>query len=228
MIDTLLAAIVNDDRTMVNSLLQSDAGLATQVIDQAKLYQGPIFHWMYAGDTALHLAAAGHRAEMTRLLLTAGANPNASMNHRRGSPIHYAADGQITEPTWNAEAQLQTIGILSEAGADINAQDMNGATPLHRAVRTRSAAAVAFLLSLGAAPALKNKSGSTPFHLAVQNTGHGGTGDPKAKDAQRQIIATFLSLGIDVGLKDGRGRSVLDCAKSDWIRDLLTKNLSEK
>lgn len=224
MIDTLLAAIVNDDRTTVHSLLQADSGLATQGIDKAKLYQGPILHWMYVGDTALHLAAAGHRVEMVRLLLAAGANPNASMNHRRGSPMHYAADGQITEPTWNPEAQVQTIRILADAGANINAQDLNGATPLHRAVRTRSAAAVAFLLSIGAAPVLKNKSGSTPFHLAVQNTGHGGTGDPKAKDAQRQIIAAFLSLGINVGLKDGKGRSVLDSAKSDWIRDLLTKN----
>ena len=224
MINTLLAAIVSDDRTIVNSLLQTDSGLATQVIDKAKLYQGPILHWMYAGDTALHLAAAGHRVEMTRLLLAAGANPNASRNHRRGSPMHYAADGQITEPTWNPEAQVQTMRILFDAGVDINAQDLNGATPLHRAVRTRSAAAVALLLSLGAAPALKNKSGSTPFHLVVQNTGHGGTGHPKAKDAQRQMIAAFLSLGIDVALKDGKGKSVLDCAKSDWIRDLLTKN----
>jgi hypothetical protein len=70
---------------------------------------------------------------------------------------------------------------LLEAGADIHAQDKNGATPLHRAVRTRSAAAVQFLLDAGADPAIKNKPGSTPFHLAVQNTGRGGSGAEKPK-----------------------------------------------
>jgi len=42
---------------------------------------------------------------------------------------------------------------------------------LHRAVRTRCAAAVRFLLQAGADPTTRNKPGSTAFHLAVQNTG---------------------------------------------------------
>lgn len=33
------------------------------------------------------------------------------------------------------------------------------------------------------------------IHLAVQNTGRGGTGAEEAKDAQREIIEEFLSLG---------------------------------
>ena len=104
----------------------------------------------------------------------------------------------------------------------MNAQDKNGAAPLHRAVRTRSAAAVQCLLQAGADPTLRNKSGSTPFHLAVQTTGRGGSGAEEAKAAQRQIIKSFLSLGMSTGLKDGKGKSVLDCAKSGWVRTLLT------
>src|SRR5262249_39689888 len=117
--------------------------------------------------------------------------------------------------------QIETIRCLLKAGAEINAQDKNGASPLHRAVRTRSAAAVKFLLDEGANPALRNKPGSTPFHLAVQNTGRGGSGSSSARDAQKQIIQQFLDHGLSPNLKDAKGKCVLDWAKSDWIRQLL-------
>jgi hypothetical protein len=136
-------------------------------IDEPKLYQSEIFHWTYEGDTALHLAAAGYRIEIVRLLLAAGADPNAAMNHRRSGPLHYAADGYINGPAWDAKRQVKTIRCLLEAGANVHAQDKNGAAPLHRAVRTRCAAAVQYLLQAGADPTRRNKPGSTPFHLAV-------------------------------------------------------------
>jgi hypothetical protein len=55
----------------------------------------------------------------------------------------------------------------------------------------------------------------------VQNTGRGGTGLEVAKAAQRQIIEEFLSFGVRAVLKDGRGKSVRDCAKSGWLQDML-------
>jgi Ankyrin repeats (many copies)/Ankyrin repeats (3 copies) len=219
--DRFLAAIVDDDRPRVKELLRGDGRLATGLIDQARLYQSQIFHWIYVGDTALHLAAAGYRLEIVRLLLAAGADPNAASNHRRSTPLHYAADGWFDSPAWDAKRQVSTLRCLLDAGADINVQDKNGATALHRAVRTRCAAAVEFLLQAGAEPALKNKPGSTAFHLAVQNTGRGGSGTEAARAAQRQIIETFLAFGVSTVLKDERGKSVLDWARSDWIRDLL-------
>jgi hypothetical protein len=225
--DTLLKAILDDDRPMVEELLRADAMIATRLIDEAKLYESKIFHWIYVGDTALHLAAAGYRVEIVRRLLAAGADPNAVRNHRQSGPLHYAADGYINGPAWDAKRQVKTIGVLLDAGAAINAQDKNGAAPLHRAVRTRCAAAVRFLLKAGADPKLKNKSGSTPFHLAVQDTGRGGSGADEARAAQRQIIREFLALGISAALRDGKGKSVLDCARSDWIHDILADNGAE-
>ena len=107
------------------------------------------------------------------------------------------------------------------AGADVNAQDKNGAAALHRAVRTRCAAAVRFLLKAGGDPTLRNKPGSTAFHLAVQNTGRGGSGTAKARAAQREIIEEFLRFGVSPAIKDCTGKSVLDWVKSDWIREMF-------
>lgn len=222
--DAILTAILDDDQPRARKLLKADPGLATRLIEEARLCQSKIFHWIYAGDTALHLAAAGYRVELVRLLLAAGADPNSAMNHRQSGPLHYAADGYITGPVWNAKKQVQTIQCLLDAGANINAPDKNGATPLHRAVRTRCADAVKCLLKRGADAMLKNKPGSTPFHLAVQNTGRGGSGAEAARSAQRQIIREFLSIGLKPTLKDAQGKSVLDWAKSSWIRNMLSEN----
>lgn len=220
----LLKAVVEDDRPGVEELLKADSMLVTRLVSKAVLYNSKIFHWLYVGDTALHLAAAGYRVEIVELLLRAGADPNASNNHRRSTPLHYAADGFITGPVWSADGQVETIRALLDKGANVHLQDKNGATPLHRAVRTRCAAAVRCLLAAGASPTVKNKPGSTPFHLAVQNTGRGGSGATEAISAQRTIINEFLSLGLSPSLKCGRGKSVMDCARSEWIRELLRTN----
>jgi hypothetical protein len=223
----ILAAIVNDDRRQVKTLLAADDGLAVRGVDTARLYDTAIFHWMYVGDTALHLAAAGYRVAIVRLLLAAGADPNAAANHRISRPLHYAADGYITGSAWKAKAQVETIRRLLAGGAKIDAQDKNGATALHRAVRTRSAAAAGCLLDAGANPTLKNKSGSTPFPLAVQSTGRGGSGTNEAVAQQRLIIEELLKRGVSTSIKDGSGRSVLSCTKTGWIKEMLAARVGE-
>ena len=65
--------------------------------------------------------------EIVRRLLSAGADPKAERNHRQSGPLHYAADGYVNGPVWNAKRQVKTIEILLDAGADIHAQDKNGA-----------------------------------------------------------------------------------------------------
>lgn len=222
----IIAAILDDDITAVKKLLRADPALATRHIEKPKLHNSGIFHWIYTGDTLLHLAAAGYRVKIVELLLASGADPNAAKNHRQSTPLHYAADGFITGPAWNPAKQVRTIHLLLEAGADIHAQDKNGATPLHRAVRTRCAAAVQSLLDAGADPTIKNKPGSTPFHLAVQNTGRGGSGAEKAKTAQREIIEAFRTHGVSPNLTNRNGKSIADSARSPWIQELLARSAS--
>jgi len=222
-LQSLFEAIVRDDRSGVKDLLKQDSSLANSTTAKAWL-ESQIAHWIYAGDTALHIAAAGYRLEIASMLLDAGADASAAKNHRSSQPLHYASDGHVESNSWDAKRQVRMIELLLKSGADIHARDKNGATPLHRAVRTRCADAVKCLLNAGSDATLKNKPGSTPFHLAVQNTGRGGSGAEKAKTAQREIIQSFLQRGISPSLRDGKGKTVLAWATSDWVRGALTCN----
>ncbi|MEP6729455.1 MAG: ankyrin repeat domain-containing protein [bacterium] len=81
------------------------------------------------------------------------------------------------------------------AGANANAADRSGVVPLHRAVRTRCAAAVRVLLEHGADVHRLNGRGSAPLQLAIQTTGRGGSGSPEAREQQAEIIRLLLAHG---------------------------------
>ena len=142
---------------------------------------------MYAGDTALHIAAAAHQAAVACELLDAGA-AIAAANRRGAQPLHYAVDGSPGSACWDPVAQRDTVICLVERGADPNAVDANGTPPLHRAVRNRCAAAVEVLLDAGADPQATNRRGSTAIQLAGWTTGRGGSGSPEARSQQQQIL----------------------------------------
>jgi hypothetical protein len=161
--------------------------------------------YLWAGDTALHLAAAAYRADLVRALVSAGAEIRAR-NRLGDEPLHAAVVGQPGAPTWNPAAQVETIAALLAAGADPNALNKTGVAPLHRAVRTRCAAAVEALLAGGADPMLRNKNGSTAADLARHTTGRGGSGSPEARLQQQQILRLLLFYnGADAASGDPAG-----------------------
>ena len=194
----------------------ASSGVGATRHDASSFFIADISHYIYAGDTALHVAAASFRRPMGELLVAHGADCGAR-NRRGAQPLHYAADANHWDPT----AQAAMIAYLVSAGADPNAVDVAGVTPLHRAVRTRSSAAVLALVDGGADPRQPNKSGSTPLHLAVQTTGRGGSGSSRAREQQAGIIRLLLGRGARLTDQDARGTQVYRAATSEWIRTLL-------
>ena len=142
---------------------------------------------LYAGDTALHVAAWAYDEVTIRRLVELGAGVRAT-NRRRAQPLHAATSGSPETPHWNPDQQCATIRLLVEFGADIEATAMGGVTALHRAVRNRCSMAVATLLTLGADPLRPNDNGSTPLELANWTTGRGGTGSAASKVEQQEIL----------------------------------------
>jgi ankyrin repeat protein len=223
----LIRAIVSRNRPMVSRLLGESPALARVAITVGATraaaetyYFNEINHYAYAGDTALHIAAAAYEREIAEELVSRGAS--VSVRNRRGAePLHYAADGVPGSDAWDADAQYAVVEFLIGAGADPNSEDKSGVAPLHRAVRTRCTAAVRALLANGADAVRRNKSGSTPLHLAVQNTGRGGSGAAVAREEQEKIIQLLLDHGARPSDSDSSGRTVRDCVNADWIHPLL-------
>ena len=226
-LQTLLRLIALRDRSMTSRLLAESPSLARQAIEVGATreaarayYFEEIAHYVYAGDTPLHVAAAAYETGIAEELVSRGANVSAR-NRRGAEPLHYAVDGIPGSDAWDPESQYATVEFLIKAGANPNSEDKSGVAPLDRAVRTRCAAAVRALLVNGADALGRNKSGSTPLHLAIQNTGRGGSGSAASREEQKEIIRLLLGHGAHPSDKNSAGRSVKDCVKADWIRELL-------
>lgn len=192
----LLRCIVESDQSSAAKLLRERPELARTAAREGasrhgarKFFFESIRHYLNAGDTALHMAAAAHQLKIAQALLRLGANPRAR-NRMGATPLHYACDGG---PCGDAKAQAAIIKALIAAGADPNEMSKLGVAPLHRAVRNRCTAAVKALLDNGADVNLKNAKGSTPLKLAQLTTGKSGSGSPEAKQAQTQIIKLLQS-----------------------------------
>jgi ankyrin repeat protein len=218
-----IGLVVAGDLDQVSRRLAGSPALATTPSGVGATRQGaePFFypgiaHYLYAGDTALHMAAAAFQPRIAALLIAHGADCHAK-NRRGATPLHYAADAN----RWDPAGQAGTIACLIAAGADPNATDGAGVAPLHRAVRTRSLAAVRALLDGGANARQPNGKGSTPLHLAVQPTGRGGSGSSQAREQQAAIITLLLARGARVDDRDRHGKDARQAAANAWTREAL-------
>jgi ankyrin repeat protein len=215
--------VVDGEVDQVSRRLASSPALATMASDEGatrlnaeSFFFAGINHYFYSGDTALHMAAAAFRRQVAELLVARGADCRAK-NRRGAEPLHYAADAN----RWDPARQAEMIVYLLSIGADPDALDNSGVAPLHRAVRTRSLAAVRALLDGGANARQPNRSGSTPLHLAVQTTGRGGSGSPLAREQQAGIVRLLLERGARLADRNRRGKDARQAATSEWARALL-------
>ena len=116
--------------------------------------------WTVSADgwAPLHLAAAFAGPDAVRLLLEHGAHAHqCSRNPQRNQPIHAAiALGN----------SLETVELLLEAGADVNATQAGGFTPLHQAAAAGKLDTVAFLLKNGARKNVRCDQGKLPLDYA--------------------------------------------------------------
>ncbi len=114
------------------------------------------------------------------------------------TPLHSAASDNKT-----AEAKR-----LLAAGADANARDFQGSTPLHYAAHDFGADVIPVLLAAGAADVnAKDQNGDTPLHLAMPIDGGGG----------EKAIPYLLKGKADVNAVDNYGQTplLLGCSHSN-------------
>jgi ankyrin repeat protein len=200
----LLDAIVADGAEAVR-IVRDAPELARSLVEDERFVES-IAHALYAGDTALHVAAAAVNPVVVEAVLRAGADPGAE-NRRGAIALHYACDPRpLSASAWSPAAQRRVIELLVDAGSRIDHAEKAGATPLHRAVRARSPEAVRCLIERGAdVNASHGKQRTTPLHLALHSTGATGTRGAHAE--QDEIIALLLDGGADPRARDAHGRA---------------------
>ena len=110
------------------------------------------------GWTALHLAAAFGGSQATEFLLNEGADPNArSKNALDNNPLHACV--AISHNTHIAK-------LLIDKGADVNATQHGGFTPLHAAAFAGDLPMVRLLIDSGAKLDPKTDDGQCALDLA--------------------------------------------------------------
>jgi len=110
------------------------------------------------GITPLHLAAHCRSPGIVASLLQAGADVNAKAEEGGFTPLHLAAT--------RAARAVDMVAVLVAEGANLEAGDANGATPLHWAALLGRLDTVQALLSHGAKPDAIDNRFATPFQYA--------------------------------------------------------------
>ncbi|KDQ09707.1 hypothetical protein BOTBODRAFT_520527 [Botryobasidium botryosum FD-172 SS1] len=150
-------------------------------------------------DRATMLARAAWlgSAAAVLALLDLGAAANPPETWKGEYPLHCAVE--LMEDAQGAEA----VEALARAGANLEAVDRKGDTPLSRAARMGSASAIHLLLRLGANPQHRNTDGQGPLHFATDLMHNIGGSD---------AIAALIDAGADVNMVDADGNTPLHLA----------------
>lgn len=154
----------------------------------------------YGADNALNLAVENGNPDMVRLLLGAGADPNAQVRYSYDTPFLNAA----------RKGDVAIVGELLASKANIDAAGERGNTALALAVAAKNKPLYGLLLARGAKADPRNSGGWTPLFYAARN------GDLEA-------ISLLLDKGARTDHKDEEGRTVLDVAKQHQRQEAFQK-----
>jgi ankyrin repeat protein len=185
-----------DDLGLTVLLDHIRSGEHTLLVRQIELNPRCSLHKDCWGATLLHWAAVEVNMEAVAVLLTAGASVNATC--KRGMTVlHWAviscsvtccqtildAGAAIDHRdkhgfnavmlcVWTSPGPEHMIGLLLQAGSDVQAQDIEGATALIHAVRFDSPGVCSMLLNYGADIDHRTHGGSTPISNAIVHNRH--------------------------------------------------------
>ena len=148
----------NGDSALSYALGVGEGAIATLLLDQGADINGG-----EGGSTPLQLALEAAEYELVERLIALGADPNRCAGDDEGTALHVVARGY---------RDTDFFELLLQAGADVNAPDDAGNTPLLALVAGIDFAEaeeveqigeiVQLLLANGADPALANQEGATP------------------------------------------------------------------
>jgi len=121
-----------------------------------------------SGCTALHVAVVPGRLAVIRYLLSSNLGFDVETRDGRGWTALLAACHSLRYRN-HSEDLVEVVRMLLENGAQINARDSNGMTPLHAAADWHTSVVIRELLQHGADLLAVDDYGHTPFDRASTN-----------------------------------------------------------
>ena len=134
-------------------------------------------------------AAESGDIDELRLLLKSNPSLVKSTDQYGSTPLHGAA----------GEEDTQVVDLLLTNGADINAKNNDGVSPIHVAVYPRMAA---YLITKGADINLPSSNGDTPLHTFA------------AEAEGLDVMEVLLKAGANPNLRNRQGQLPIDIATS--------------
>lgn len=151
------------------------------------------------------LVMFAHTPAMIDLIVEHGGSVADVMRVGRsgGQAIHY----------FSASLNSKMLAKVIELGADVNAKDHWGMTPLHIAAKYAKPARVNLLLDSGADPSICDSCGDSALHIAVR-----AGGDLPSLAHVDQVVRLLLEAGgVDLKQRSGNGKSLLQLAKGNIV-----------
>ena len=142
-----------------------------------------------AGSVLIKAAHSGN-PDMVREILRY--HPNLEAKDREGKTAIFAAGDYLN--TDKDGARVECIRLLIQAGANVNARDDDGNTPLHETFLTDVEEE---LLRLGANVNAQNSDGETPIFTTVDD----------------EAIPLFIAHGADLSIHNKKGQTVVQAAQ---------------
>jgi cytohesin len=143
------------------------------------------------GSLLMYAAESGN-PEVVKVVLRF--HPDLEARDREGKTAIFAAGGYRYDDVDGA--RVECVRLLAGAGANVNARDEDGNTPLHETFLTDVEEE---LLKLGADVNARNKDGETPIFTTVDD----------------EAIPLFVKYGADLTVRNKAGLTVLEAAVKD-------------
>ena len=156
------------------------------------------------GLAALYYARKGKQKELEGVLIRAGAKEHLLWIFVDGRTMFEAARDSKTTPNQFS----RHIDAIRKAGADVNAKNIDGKTPLHQAAYfNKNPEVITTLIEAGADVNAKNVVGATPLHAAA------------LINRNPEVLRVLIEAGADVNAKNAVGETPLHTAAAAYNKN---------